>query len=138
MTQALSPTTPAPIRTNAAMLWTGRILTAIVSALVLMGATMSILRVPQAVEGTVQLGYPASVMLPLGVFQLVALALYLYPRTSIFGAILWTAYFGGAVATHVRLGQPFLSPILFAVILWIALWLRDGRLRALVPFRRPE
>jgi hypothetical protein len=139
MNQALSASLPAPVQTSRAMLWTGRVLTAVISALLLMGASMAILRVPQAVEGTVQLGYPAAVVFPLGLVQLVSLALYLYPRTSVLGAILWTGYFGGAVATHVRLGEglgTILTPAIAGAILWLALWLRDARLRALVPVRR--
>jgi hypothetical protein len=141
MTQALSATAPVPARTGSVMLWTGRVLTAAISALFVMGASMSILRVPEAVEGTVKMGYPAAVMVPLGIVQLITLALYLYPRTSILGAIVWTGYFGGAVATHVRLGDPasqILMPIITAAVVWLALWLRDARLRSLVPFRRAE
>ena len=141
MTQALTPSLPAPMRTPAAMLWTGRVLTALIAAFFVMGASMSILRVPEAVEGTVKMGYPPAVMIPLGIVQLITLALYLYPRTSILGAIVWTAYFGGAVATHVRLGDPaslVLAPIIVAAVVWLALWLRDARLRSLVPFRRSE
>jgi hypothetical protein len=109
------------------------------TALLLMGASMAILRVPQAVQGTVQLGYPAGVVFPLGLVQLVSLALYLYPRTAVLGAILWTGYFGGAVATHVRLGEglaTILTPAIVGAILWLALWLRDAQLRTLVAFRR--
>jgi len=99
-----------------------------------------LLRITPAVEGTVQLGYKADVLVPLGLLQLACLALYLWPRTAVLGAILWTGYLGGAVATHVRLGNPWLTHILFPVfvggLLWLGLWLRDARLRALVPLTR--
>lgn len=99
-----------------------------------------LLRIAPAVEGTVQLGYKADVLVPLGLLQLACLALYLWPRTAVLGAILWTGYLGGAVATHVRLGNPLLTHVLFPVfvggLLWLGLWLRDARLRALVPLTR--
>jgi hypothetical protein len=102
-------------------------------------AVFKVLQLPAAVEGTGQLGYPTSVILPLGIIQLVCLALYLIPRTSVLGAILWTGYLGGAVATHVRIGHPLFSHILFptyvAALLWGGLWLRDPRVRAVLPFR---
>jgi len=93
-----------------------------------------------AIEGTTQLGYPASEVLWLGVLQVVLLVLYLVPRTSILGAILWTGYLGGAVATHVRLENRLFSHVLFptyvGAMLWGALWLREPRLRALFPITR--
>lgn len=99
--------------------------------------TGKLLRVAPVVEGTTQLGYPASVILPLGLIQLACLALYLVRRTSVLGAILWTGYLGGAVATHVRLGNPLFSHVLFPVLvgalLWLGLWLRDARVRSLLP-----
>lgn len=94
---------------------------------------------PQAMAGTGALGYPLSVVVPLGALQLVLLVLYLVPRTAPLGAILWTGYLGGAVATHVRLLNPLFTHILFptyvAALLWGGLWLRDPRVRALL--RRP-
>jgi DoxX-like family len=106
----------------------------------LFDASMKVLKLPAAVEGTTQLGYPESVIVPLGVLQLLCLALYLFPRTSVLGAILWTGYLGGAIATHVRLQNPLFTHVLFpiyvAVLLWGGLWLRDDRLRSLVPLRR--
>ncbi|HEY0997133.1 MAG TPA: DoxX family protein [Gemmatimonadaceae bacterium] len=91
---------------------------------------------PEALAGTTQLGYPASVVFPLGVLQLVLLVCYLVPRTAPLGAILWTGYLGGAIATHVRLLNPLFTHILFpvyvAALLWGGLWLRDARVRALL------
>ena len=102
-----------------------------------MDATMKVMRVPAAVEGTQKFGYPPNVLVTLGIIQLVCIALYLIPRTSILGAILWTGYLGGAVATHVRVGDPLFSHILFptyvAALLWGGLWLRDQRVRSLIP-----
>ena len=88
------------------------------------------------VKGTVDVGYPRYVILPIGIVELVITTLYLIPQTNILGAILLTAYFGGATATHVRTGQPFWFPIVFGILTWLALWLRDPDVRALTPIRR--
>lgn len=92
------------------------------------------------VEGTLQLGYPAGVLVPLGIVLLACTVLYAVPRTAVLGAILLTGYLGGAVATHVRVGNPMathtLFPVYFGVLLWGSLWLRDPRVRELLPLRR--
>jgi hypothetical protein len=91
------------------------------------------------VEGTVQLGYPESVLLGLGIVLLTCTVLYMIPRTAILGAILLTGYLGGAIATHVRVGSPLFShtlfPVYIAVLIWGGLYVRDDRLRALIPLR---
>jgi len=119
-------------------LWSGRALSAFAILFLAFDAAMKVLQLTPAVEGTTQLGYPASVILPLGLVQLVCLALYVVPRTSVLGALLWTGYLGGAIATHVRVGSPLFTHILFPVyvagMLWGGLWLREPRLRALLPF----
>jgi hypothetical protein len=97
---------------------------------------IKVLRLAPAVEGTVRLGYSVSEVLPLGVVLLACLAVYVLPRTSILGAILLTGYLGGATATQVRLGDPwFLFPVAVGVLVWGGLFLRDDRLRALLPLR---
>jgi hypothetical protein len=131
--EAMTATPAAPPSTKA--LWTGRVLSALAVLFMLMDASMKLLQLPAAVEGTTSLGYPASVIFPLGVIQLVCLILYLVPRTAVLGAILWVGYLGGAVATHVRLGNPLFSHVLFplyvAAFFWIGLGLRDPRVKAL-------
>ena len=91
-------------------------------------------------ETTEQLGWPATSIVPLGIVLLVCTALYAVPPTSVLGAILLTGYLGGTVATHARIGSPLFSSLLFGVYLGVMLWgglyLRDDRLRALIPFRR--
>jgi hypothetical protein len=118
--------------TNAQM-WIGRVLSGVAVLFLGMDAVMKVMRIPAAVKGTTELGYPAGVLLPLGIIQLIALALYLAPRTRVLGAIVWTGYLGGAVATHVRIGNPLFSHVLFpvyvAALLWGGLYLRDLRLR---------
>jgi DoxX-like family len=119
--------------------WYARVISGLAVLFLLFDATLKVLKVPAAVDGTTQLGYPDSVIVPLGVLQLICLAIYLMPRTSVLGAILWTGYLGGAIATHVRVGSPLFTHVLFpiyvAVLLWGALWLRDDRVRALLPLR---
>ncbi|MEZ4373851.1 MAG: DoxX family protein [Polyangiaceae bacterium] len=139
---ALAAVTPAPNSSaspSRAAKIGGYILSGLPVAFLLMDATMKLAASQPAVEGTRKLGYDPAVLLPLGVTQLVCLIVYLFPRTSVLGAILWTGYLGGAVATHVRMGDPWLSHILFpvylGVMLWLGLWLRSPALRAVVPLR---
>jgi hypothetical protein len=92
------------------------------------------------IEGTVALGYQESVILPLGIVLLVCTLLYIVPQTAVLGAILLTGYLGGAVATHVRIENPLfthtLFPVYLGIMLWLGLYLRDRRLRDLLPIRR--
>lgn len=121
-------------------LWTGCIMSALPALFLLVDGVGKLVKPAPVVEGTVQLGYPESVLLGLGIVLLVCTVLYVIPRTAILGAILLTGYLGGAVATHVRVGSPLFTHILFpvyvAVLLWGGLYLRDERLRALIPMRR--
>ena len=121
---------------NKKSIWAGRIISGLAVAFLLMDAVMKLMLVPQAVDGTKELGYPVGVIFPLGVLQLALLILYLIPVTAPLGAILWTGYLGGAIATHVRVGNPLfthmLFPIYVAALLWGGLWLRDRRVRALI------
>src|SRR5436309_1417637 len=119
-------------------LWTGRILSGLPALFLLFGGVMDLLKPPAVVQSTIQMGYPESVITGLGIVVLACTILYLIPRTAVLGAILLTGYLGGAVATHVRIGEngKIAFPILFAVLLWGGLYLRDARLRALVPLRR--
>jgi hypothetical protein len=134
---AAVPGTSSGSTHSSGQVWAGRVLTGLAVLFLLFDITLKLLRPPEAISGTVQLGWPASIILPLGIIQLVCLILYLVPRTAFLGAILWTGYLGGAVATHVRIGNPLFSHILFpvyvAALLWGGLWLRDRRLRTLLP-----
>ena len=118
--------------------WTGRIISALPALFLLVDGIMKLIKPPVVVEATVKLGYPESVIVPLGIVLVASTVLYLIPRTSILGAILLTGYLGGAVATHVRVNEGLFSvffPVIVGVLLWGGLWLRDQRLRALLPFR---
>ena len=119
-------------------LWAGRIMSALSALFLLFDGVMKLVKPAPVVEATVQLGYPESVILGLGIVVIASTVLYLIPRTSVLGAILLTGYLGGAVATHVRVGAglfPVLFPVFFGVLIWGGLVLRDNRLRALLPLR---
>lgn len=140
--QETRPASKAAARTglrSKKALWAGRVLSGLAVLFLLFDAGIKLLESPEAVQGTIQLGYPENVVFGLGVVQAVCLLVYLVPRTSVLGAVLWTGYLGGAVATHVRVGDPLFSHVLFpvyvAAFLWVGLWLRDERLRAVLPFR---
>jgi hypothetical protein len=117
------------------VLWTGRILSAVPVLMLLMSAVMKFAKPPLVVEGFAHLGLPEKLALGLGVLELACTVLYLIPRTTVLGAIFMTGYLGGAVATHLRVGDPFIGPIIFGVLVWAGLFLREKRLRALIPFR---
>jgi ABC-type transport system involved in cytochrome c biogenesis permease component len=121
-------------------LWTGRIMSGVPALFLFLDGVGKLVKPAPVVEGTIQLGYPESVLLGLGIVLLTCTVLYVIPRTAILGAILLTGYLGGAIATHVRVGSPLFSHILFpvyvAVLIWGGLYLRDERLRALIPLRR--
>ena len=119
-------------------LWAGLIISALPAVLLLMDGVMKLFKPRFVVEPTVQLGYPESVIIPIGIVLVVSTVLYLVPRSSFLGAILLTGYLGGAVATHVRVGGglfPVLFPVVFGVLIWLGLYLRDVRLSTLVPLR---
>jgi len=107
----------------------GWIISGACALFLLFDAGIKITKARVAVEGTVQLGYPEAVVLPLGIVLLLCTVLYLIPRTAVLGGILLTGYLGGATATHLRVGQPFLFPVIFGVVAWIGLTLRSETLR---------
>jgi hypothetical protein len=122
------------------MLWTGRIVSWVIAALLLLDAVMKVLQVPQVMEGTVKVGYPAGTVRPIGIILLLCLICYVIPRTSVLGAILLTGYLGGAVATNVRISTPLFSytliPMYVGVLVWGGLFLQDEGVRALIPLQK--
>jgi hypothetical protein len=120
--------------------WIGRLLSALAILFLLFDGVIKVMKLPPAIEGTVKLGYPETVVAGIGIIELVCLALYVIPQTSLLGAVLLTGYLGGAIATHVRVGSPLLShtlfPIYVAVLIWGGLFLREEQLRTLLPVRR--
>lgn len=130
-----------PMDTKAgARRWTGRVLSGIAMLFLTVDAAVKLIAAPEAVVGTVQLGYKVEVLPVLAALQIVCLVAYLVPRAAIIGAVLWTGYLGGAVATHVRVGSPLFShtlfPVYVAVLLWAGLYLRDARVAAAIGPRR--
>lgn len=133
----MPPTSQTDAVSNAS-LWAGRIIIALMCLFMLFDSIIKVMRTAPAVEGTVRLGYPASLVVPIGLVALLCAILYAIPRTSILGAILLTGYLGGATATQVRVQSPwFFFPILLGMLIWLGPFLTDWRLRALVPLRRP-
>ena len=113
-------------------LWAGRILSALLVLFLLMDGTMKLFKPAAVVQATAQLGYPEQDIVPIGVTLLVCTLLYILPRTAIFGAILLTGYFGGAIASQVRVANPVFNVVFaaaFGCLLWLGLWLRDARVR---------
>ena len=126
--------------TSKAKLWAGRVITVFTVAFLFFDTMVKVLNLPVAVEGTARLGYPAGLVMCIGIVELVCLGAYLYPRTAVLGAILLTGYLGGAVATYVRIGEwyPPLVPFTTAVLAWLGVFLREPRLWTLLPLRRRE
>ena len=118
------------------ILWVSYILSALPALLLLFSGAMKLMRPPSVIEGFVRLGYDESLALVIGTVELLCTVLYLIPRTSALGAILLTGYLGGAIATHVRMGEPFYAPVLLGLFVWGGLFLREERLRALIPLRQ--
>lgn len=117
------------------MLWVSYIMSTLPVLMLLFSGIMKLIKPPSVMEGFAHLGYDESVALGLGVVELLATLLYIFPRTSVLGAILLTGYLGGATATHLRIGEPFQMAILLGVFVWGGLYLRDERLRLLIPLR---
>ncbi len=114
--------------------WTGRILSGLAVLFLAWDGTIKLMAIAPVVEAFNRLGYPVSVAVGIGTLELVCLALYAIPRTSVLGAVLLTGFLGGAISTHVRVEDPFLThtffPVYVAALIWGGLLLRDERLRA--------
>ena len=118
------------------VLWTGRIMSALPVLMLLMSATMKLVKPQFVVEGFAHLGLPEKLPLPIGILELACTVIYVIPRTSVLGAILLTGYLGGAILTHLRVGEPIFMQVIFGALIWGGLFLREPRLRALIPLRR--
>jgi hypothetical protein len=119
------------------MLWTGRIMSAIPVLMMLLSAVMKLLKLPAVLQGVAHAGFSESFIVPLGVLELACVVVYLIPPTSVLGAILLTGLFGGATVTTLRIGDPtYPMPVVLGMMVWGGLYLRDTRLRALIPLRK--
>lgn len=131
-------TAPQPMSSSTTMLWAGRIISALAVLFLIFDSMIKVLKLAPAVETTTQLGYPESLVITIGILELACLAVYVFPRTAALGAILLTGYLGGAIATNLRAGTPTFNvifPVIIGALIWGGLFLRDARLRALVPLR---
>jgi hypothetical protein len=120
------------------LVWAGRAVSVLISLLFAWSASMKLMAHPSVFEGMNHMGLPVSLMLPLGILELSCVVMYLIPMTSVLGAVLFTGYVGGAILTHLRIGEPVYMQILFGILVWLGLWLREPRLRALLPLRSPQ
>ena len=126
----------APVSKGA--LWGGRVASALPVLMLVMSGGMKLSHSAQVVEPfTTKFGFAESSLTPIGLLELTCVLVYLVPRTAVLGAILITGYLGGAVVTHVRIGEPFFAPVILGILAWVGIFLRDERLRALLPLRKP-
>ena len=130
------------VASSSSAVWTGRALSWIAAAALFADSAGKLLQVQPVIDGTIALGYPRTIVFALGVILFSAVVAYVVPRTSVLGAVLLTAYLGGAVATHVRVESPLfthvLVPVYIALFAWGGLVLQDARLRAFLPFRSAQ
>lgn len=118
------------------MLWAGRIISAIPVLFMAVGAVVTLLKPEIFTTGLEKMGYPPHLAHTLLIVEFVCVILYVIPQTAVLGAILLTGYLGGATATHVRIGESWSFPVIFGMVVWLGIYLRDARLRALIPLRR--
>jgi len=126
----------APV--SKAAVWTGRVISGLVVLFMIFDGVTKVMKVRQVIDATIRIGFPVSTVVGIGITLLICVALYVIPRTSVLGAILLTAYFGGATAANVRAQSPAFNTIFavcFGVLTWLGLYLRERRLQALVPLR---
>jgi hypothetical protein len=116
--------------------WTGRIISGLVVLFMLFNCVLGLMKPEMVRAGFAHLGYPESVGPGVAISMFVCTVLYAIPQTSVLGAILLTGYLGGATASHVRIGEPFYLPVIVGALVWLGIFLREERLRALVPLRR--
>jgi uncharacterized membrane protein YphA (DoxX/SURF4 family) len=131
----MSPSGAEIVPVSKKMLWTGRIVSAVPVLMLVLSGVMKFVKPPMVLEGFVHLGLPEKLAFGLGGLELLCTALYLIPRTAVLGAILLTGYLGGAIVSHLRVGDAFIGPFIFGALIWAGLYLRDKRVRALIPLR---
>jgi DoxX-like protein len=119
------------------IVWTGRVISALVSLVFLFSAFMKLKGGPELAEGMAHLGLPESMVVPLAILELSCVVVYLIPQTAVLGAILVTGYIGGALCTHWRVGDVFVVHVVLGILVWLGLYLREPRLKALIPIRTP-
>ena len=118
------------------IVWTGRVITVLVSLLFLFSAAMKFMGGAEVKEGMTHLGLPESMIIPLGILEAACTVIYLIPATSVLGAILLAGYIGGVICTHWRVGDPFLPQVAVGLVVWLGIYLREHRLKTLIPLRK--
>ena len=117
------------------IMWVGRVISVLVSLLFAMSAFMKLKGGAEVMQGMAHLGLPESLIMPLAILEISCVVIYLIPATSVLGAILLTGYIGGAICTHWRVGDPFFIQIALGIFVWLGLYFRENRLKALIPLR---
>jgi hypothetical protein len=120
---------------NRKLVWTGRVISVLVSLMFVMSAVMKLVGGPEVEKGMAHLEIPMSMLKPLAILELTCIVVYLIPATSVLGAILMAGYVGGTILTHWRVGDPVYIPILLGLGVWLGLYLREDRLKGLIPLR---
>ena len=117
--------------------WVGRVISVLASLVFLFSAFLKLKGGPELAQGIAHLGLPESMVMPLAIVEISCTVIYLIPATSVLGAILLAGYVGGAICTHWRVGDPFFVQIVLGLLVWLGIYLREPRLKALIPLRRP-
>jgi hypothetical protein len=117
------------------IVWVGRVISVLVSLLFLFSAFLKIKDGPEVLQGFAHLGIPVSMMMPLAILEISVVVIYLIPQTAVLGAILFTGYVGGTIVTAWRSGDPFYMQIVLGIVIWLGIYLREPRLKALIPLR---
>ncbi len=118
------------------VVWTGRVISVLASLLFLFSAVLKVKGGPEVEQGFAHLGLPLSMMKPLAVLELSCVVIYLIPQTAVLGAILMAGYIGGAICTCWRVGDSFIVQVVLGILLWLGLYLREPRLKDLIPIRK--
>lgn len=116
--------------------WSGRVLSALPVLMLFFSASMKVSHATAFMEAWSKFGFPEGLATPIGIVEFGAAIIYAIPKTRVLGAILLSAYLGGAVVTHVRVGDPFVAPIVLGILVWAGLYLRDARVRELLPLAK--
>lgn len=119
------------------VIWIARVISILVSLIFIFSAVMKFIGGPEVADGMSKLGLSNRMLLPLAILELACAVIYLVPPTAVLGAILLTGYLGGAILTHWRIGDPFYAHILLGILIWLGIYLREDRLKPLIPVRRP-
>jgi hypothetical protein len=118
------------------IVWLGRVISVLSCLLFIFSAFLKLKDGPEVLKGFAHVGIPASMMMPLAILEISCVVIYLIPATSVLGAILLTGFLGGTICTHWRVGDPFYIQIALGILIWLGLYLRENRLKVLIPLRR--